>query len=779
MDLRDLCISLVKADNEDSVIKVLRGAGFWDDVSNWRDYGDKENNFADIGNQQALPESALVEKLVNSVDAVLMRECLRRAIPPDSPSAPGSMAEAAKTFFNIPNGKLTHLDPKQRTELAGNIRVIATGTVGSPCYSIVDLGEGQHPDDFADTFLSLGKSNKLRIHFVQGKFNMGGTGVLLFCGHRNLQLIVSRRDPAIGQVDPNKCSWGFTIVRKDPPPPNARHSVFRYLAPGGKVLSFSSDSLEILPGRFPHAYGEPLTHGTYIKLYEYNMSGLKTNITLDPYNRLSALLPTLALPIRLYERRGHYSAHSAETTMSGLAVRLEEDKRSNTEAGFPCGAEISVEGERIHLRIVAFKKDAGKSYVKDEGILFVVNGQTQGHLPKAFFRREAVGLGYLADSILVLADCTATSPETREHLFMSSRDRLRKGDYRAALERKLEQFLHEHQGLKELKERRRREEIANRLTDEKPLADLLNSIFAKSPTLSKLFLKGERLSNPIRPEPAGPAEEYVGKRFPTFFRLATEFPSTKPKAAHLGQRFRIEYKTDADNDYTQRDDDPGVFELILNDSPVSPPPDLNLWNGTATLNVELPQDAVAGQIFTYTSRLSDVSRAEPLQQTFCVRVMEEAPKPTGTKGGRKPPPSNEQGNKARMLGKLAMPNIVEVRSEQWSRHSFTNRSSLEVQGNREDGYDFFVNLDNIHLQTEIKSRKNVQVQMVEAKYKFGLVLLGIGLLESELPSFSDAGGDEPPFSRFDVIRWCADSVSPLLVPMIEELGDLKLEDDKG
>ena len=31
----------------------------------------------------------------------------------------------------------------------------------------------------ADTFLSLNKNNKLRIPFVQGKFNMGGTGAAM------------------------------------------------------------------------------------------------------------------------------------------------------------------------------------------------------------------------------------------------------------------------------------------------------------------------------------------------------------------------------------------------------------------------------------------------------------------------------------------------------------------------------------------------------------------------------------------------------------------------
>src|SRR3546814_8640188 len=51
-------------------------------------------------------------------------------------------------------------------------------------------------DRLPDTILSLSKSNKQYIAFVQGQFNQGGTGALRFCGKNNLQLVISRRNPA-------------------------------------------------------------------------------------------------------------------------------------------------------------------------------------------------------------------------------------------------------------------------------------------------------------------------------------------------------------------------------------------------------------------------------------------------------------------------------------------------------------------------------------------------------------------------------------------------------
>ena len=75
--------------------------------------------------------------------------------------------------------------------------MVATGKKTKQRYSIIDKGEGQNPSRMADTFLSLNDSNKLRIPFVQGKFNMGSTGALQFCGENNIQLLISKRDPKI------------------------------------------------------------------------------------------------------------------------------------------------------------------------------------------------------------------------------------------------------------------------------------------------------------------------------------------------------------------------------------------------------------------------------------------------------------------------------------------------------------------------------------------------------------------------------------------------------
>src|ERR1700677_2215834 len=96
---RELGLALMRADTEVEVVSVLTSAGYWDNKRVWRLYGDRENNFSTIGNQQSRPDAALVEKLVNSVDARLMHECLAAGINPESPSAPQSIRDAVSKFF--------------------------------------------------------------------------------------------------------------------------------------------------------------------------------------------------------------------------------------------------------------------------------------------------------------------------------------------------------------------------------------------------------------------------------------------------------------------------------------------------------------------------------------------------------------------------------------------------------------------------------------------------------------------------------------------------------
>lgn len=781
MQLKDLCLALVQCETEDEIIGLLKQEKYWDRPENWQLFGSDENNYSIIGNQQSKPEAAIVEKIINSVDAMLMGECFRRDMKPESNEAPQSIREALIEYFQIFDGKLTNISPKERSQLSENIGFVATGQKTNPNYVIFDKGEGQSPARLHDTILSIRKSNKLRIPFVQGKFNMGGTGVFRFCGEKNIQLVISKRHPGIAEheSDPMKDFWGFTIIRRDDPKDGARSSNYKYLAPSNHILFFPSDEMLILPSDYPEAYGKPMQWGTYIKFFEYKIgTGLRTNILFDLYNKLSVLMPHIALPVKLYERRKNYQGNSFETVLSGLSVRVDEDRSDNIEENFPTSGSMTVSGQKMTYSIYVFKKGKHEKFTKDEGIVFTINGQTHGYLSKAFFNRKGVGMNYIAESILVILDCSEIDGRAREDLFMNSRDRLSTCPLKTEIENELEDVLKKHPGLGMLKDKRRREEIESKLSDQQPLTEVLQEILKKSPTLSKLFVQGLKLNSPFNLNGAANAVEYKGKEFPTLFALSKKFNHDNPKQAHLNSKFRIEYNTDVNNDYFDRSKNPGTFKLFVNGKE-SENKDINLWNGYGFLNVLITNSKV-GDLIHFRSEVNDVSQVQPITEEFYVKVIEPLKKKQTNGGDRKPPPSDQPGTDTKKPDGFALPTIIEVSRDgrtghSWEQQSFTEESALKVKGSEEDGYDFFVNVDNIHLLLEIKPAKSIEVQVIQAKYKFGLVLLGLALL-NETNKQQKSDDQEEMDTVFTTIEKVSKAVSPIIIPMIDTLGTLETQD---
>ena len=123
-----------------------------------------------IENQQSSPIAALIEKLTNSIDAILMKKCYEAGIDPKSSQAPRSIEEGVERFF--PDCRSWDLSSFRKAQ-AEEIQVLADGPRMDTSLIIYDDGEGQHPEDFESTFLSLLRGNKNEIHFVQGQIQHG------------------------------------------------------------------------------------------------------------------------------------------------------------------------------------------------------------------------------------------------------------------------------------------------------------------------------------------------------------------------------------------------------------------------------------------------------------------------------------------------------------------------------------------------------------------------------------------------------------------------------
>ena len=843
---RKLAMALLEADTEATVIDLLTEAGYWADSNAWRMCGDIDGNFATIGNQQARPEAALVEKVVNSVDARLLNECLELGIDPESDKAPSSIPHAISVLFDgkphstTADGTIADWPQKKQLEQARHITLALTGNKprqGMPCITIADSGEGQSPGRFSDTFLSINRANKLRIPFVQGKFNMGGTGVLKFCGRHSLQLIISRRNPRIiekwkGQnakwtsIDPRDQEWGFTVVRRERPTGQAgqvRNSIFRYLAPldvtgGNQVLSFSGGNIAMFPEE-NRAYARDGGHGTVIKLYEYDTKGFGSQALMKGglLSRLEALLPQIALPVRIHECRQYKGeeARSFANSLVGLTVRLGENRGDNLEDGYPTTASFVVRNERMTAQIYAFRDNKAESYRTNEGIIFAINGQTHGAIPKTFFERSRVKMGRLAKSLIIMVDCSQMSVGAREDLFMNSRDRLSNGELRKEIEEELEDIIGKHEGLRELRERRRAEEIESRIEESKPLEQILESILKTSPTLSKLFIFGQRLNRPNRAEVDthagggqgndGGEAHFEPKPHPTYFRFhKKKYGEIFYRNAEIDRRCRVKFETDAQNDYFERSHLPGSYEIDVIDGPLEGA-DLShsvaIHQGIASWSIKLPEDQVdVGNKITIQCTVKDETLIEPFVNVATITVMahddhdsgKKSPRRTNTAGGKTGQngtgPEGKGGTSptlgAKLSGGIAMPLIVPVEHDDknWKQHNFEDSTACKVIEDEIEGqtsYTFYVNVSNIYLRTEMKDgRDDVAVQ--RTKFIWANVLVGLALIHqskqlqrSSREAQDGKDGEETVFSQ---IETTTRALGPFLIPMIDHLGALSEQD---
>ena len=828
MDAAELCMALMRADTEDEVVDLLKSRGYWDADEYWRPIGDMENNFGTIGNQQSEAIAALVEKIVNSIDARLTNACWLAGINPQSGKAPQSIRKAVAQFFEgkAPNteigGRISDWLDSKATNEARLLTVTATGfkpDQGDPSITIADQGEGQTPDSFPETFMSLARSNKLRIPFVQGRFNMGGTGALQFCGTKHgLQLVVSRRNPALLRHSANgrDREWGFTLVRRNPPLRGTRSSVFTYLAPviskvdnRRHVLSFAADSLPIFPesnSQLRKAYHRKSKHGSLVKLYEYEWQGTKSNIVSSGGGLLSRIdigLPGIALPVRLFECRTGFRGHSGSfaTNALGLVARLERNRADNLELD-PFGGVINLEDRKVPLRIFLFNTGKARSYrTQKHGIVFTINGQMHGSLSTEFFRRKSVGMSYLADSLLVLVDCTEIDGRMREDLFMNSRDRLRVNPLSEKLESALERFIKDNPTLKTMRNRRQEDLTRKRLEDDKPLVEALESVLKNDPTLSRLLLQGLGLASPFPPGGGtgeGQRYKFAGKRFPTFFRFeGRQTGTTLVRDAHEGSRVRIAFETDAMDDYFIRDIDPGSWTVQVNDDGQFS--DASDWtttgpnSGVAQLWFDtLPRESKAGDQIEVLVTVSDPSGVDGFTNRITLRV--KGPQQTRPgRGGRKRVKNVGDGDSGG-AGSLNLPKIITVKQVDWEAHEFTEESALKVHtiSTSEDDnmshesyeHDFFVNADNKYLRHEQKSDPQ-NSELIEKQFTYGMVIVGLALLRQDAQTsngrtvsgeaqFDAASEDSEVEGR---IGRTTAALAPVFLPMLKIIGTLVYEGD--
>lgn len=543
------------------------------DLTNWHPLG-HENNYAVIENQQASPIAALIEKITNSIDATLMKKCYEADIDPKSESAPRTMEQARTMFF--PKYKDWDLTSHRKAQ-AKDIQILADGPKLNTSLTIYDNGEGQHPENFEDTFLSLLKGNKNEIHFVQGKYNMGGSGAIIFCGKKGYQLIASRKFDKTGD-------FGFTITRRHPlskeEQGKKKNTWYEFLKIEGKIPSFPIDKLDL------KLHDTLFETGSILKLYSYDLpSGSRSVISRDLNQSINEFLFEPALPILTVDRSYRYpDDRNLERDLFGLKRRLEIEDNKYIEDYF---SEDYTEHDIGKFRVTCYvfktrvddkdvndtKDSIQREFFKNNmSVVFSMNGQVHGNFGSEFITRS-LKFNLLRHHLLIHVDCTNMEYDFRSELFMASRDRLKEGDNTTRLRKFLTSKLGSAKGRLAEIEKRRRDTIS---VDSKNTQEMLKSFSKNLPMDSnlmkllnqafKLDIKDDRPKKKPEEKKTKKIEQEAFKpqRFPSYLKVKSSLNDGK-KCINLprGQEKTINFHTDVENHYFDRVEEPGLFTIGL------------------------------------------------------------------------------------------------------------------------------------------------------------------------------------------------------------------------
>lgn len=644
MNKVELLDKLYNAPNAIALDKLIDECGL-NKTEYWKPYGGNINNASTFENQQASAENALVEKITNSIDAVLMKECMIRGIDPKdkkSLKVPQTMKEASELFFGIENGDLSTEPRYRRNQLAQDIQIIATGDKKTPNVTVYDNVEGQNPSNFENTFLSIARGNKNDIPFVQGKYNMGSTGALVFCGDPDCryQMIISKRNKNLKDSDG---LIGFTIVR--------RHKLTEE-----EELNYKSIWYEyfVINEEIPYVNDEEFdlglnecrfTSGSVVKLYSYNLSK-PSIVTFDLWRQLNVLLFEPALPLLICERR-EYNGNSSEKVMLGNKNRIKfVGKKRKDDLALQKDYQLDLFKSNIPVHVYVFGKNVENTeYILKKPVIYTMNGQTQGTESTSFISQE-LKLKNLKKHMLVCVDCSQIGTYARQELFMASRDRLKDGQYYSTLKQDIVKLLSKDTDLKRLDQEYKGKEFKGNADDNDMVRTLFSAI-CNDKDMRKMFSGNNgMISLPVKhtkKEKRSNHKEKVEskelKPYPTVLRIKDLKKGSEDYVRKIrkGEKGRILLETDVENNFTSRSDDPGKIELKFIDSDnnsgdykshhahgedklkvyISGP-----YEGEIKLTIEPQEEAEVGDIIQLSIKL--ISSAGELEAVAFIRIDEEA-----------------------------------------------------------------------------------------------------------------------------------------------------------
>jgi len=549
--VKNLFLSLLRSQSEEEVKSIIENHPLLSDPANWRPYGGTKGNYSSFENQQSTAEGALMEKLTNSIDAILVRQSLAKGIDPSSKDAPNTMEDAVSELFT---------DEEREKE---HVSVFVDGEAKSPNIMIMDEGEGQEPDHFDNTLLSLQRGNKNSIKFVQGKFNMGSTGAAVFCGKHKFQLIASKRHSVLSGSD----EVGFTIVRKhvrtDEEHETMKNTWYEYFVLENKIPRFSCDSVDLFDDERFH-----YTQGTIVKMFNYKLSK-KSAAFQSLKEEINNHLYFPAFPIEVHETRKDFkqvkernsimnvSYGNGNLLRGGISTKLDDILEFKSLKN---SVKSSVFGQ-AEIDVFVFKEEHKREanvYRGNKPIVFLMNGQVQYHLTTSFISND-LGFKLIKDHMVVSIDCTKLKKEfLDEGFFMANRETIRDTEETRSFIQSITTFLKNNQALINLNKVRASKKVSSNGT--KQLFERLLGKNKNDSLLRNLFQENSLGTNTKYNSHLDKDENRESKElgeFPSYMKIKgvkKDEDDRLFKALPLGKKLKFSVEMDVVNNYFTRQD---------------------------------------------------------------------------------------------------------------------------------------------------------------------------------------------------------------------------------
>ena len=748
-ELLDVLVRLAGAQGESDVDGVLADRSLADAC--WKPLGGDDNNYATVSNQQSDPINALCEKPINSMDHVLLRKCREAGEDPESAAAPQTMREAVERYLGAPGGDVSRLDDASQRRIAEDVLIAADGPRKKPNIVVSDRGEGQHPDDFEGTLLSIHRGNKKKIKFVQGKYNMGGTGVLPFCGSKGYELIVSRRAAALAPAG-GANDWGFTLVRERPDVPDSYKTTwYEYLAsPDGGILRVPGRPLDILP------VAGPLEDGCYIKMFEYELPN-PTMIINALWASLNARLYSPAIPFIVHESRTCFSTASGSLrtrVVRGNAARVSRDARENVRRSMQIRPKLRGFGTRV-IDITVFKHASETSRAKktnpakdfrdeSEAVILTQNGQSHATLSLARLK-TGTRLTSLAPYMMAHVDLTGIPPRMAK-MFLASRDRARKSSDFERLRDKIFEDMRDDSELRALDAEYRRLDEKSSVRDEsmdeairgligrnRQIAELLDPGRIKADAGKSGAAAGAAGAAPTAPALGGTgadgsgqdgdspgvsaSEEFRPSAVPTYLRVVAGRSRTGREGLDHkmipsdGRPAYVYFETDAPNGYTEREEGGGSLDVDHPDGIESTPH--APFNGIIKVKVAAKGDdyAASGDMTVTLTR----PQAEPLTCVVQMHLGPDAP-PEGGDGGE------GRKRRGRRGDGVSAPRFMWVTRDEWGTWGWDGETVSSA-----DDENVRVNRNCTYLEKFKGGRKRADAERIDARFGLCVYMASVAL----------------------------------------------------